>query len=117
MSETYSKALIEKAKNVASKLNIEFEEGVYLGSSGPTYETAAEVKMMMTMGASAVGMSTVPESIVANYLGIKILGISCITNMATGIATKPHSHEEVVEIANQTGERFCKWIAETVKEL
>ena len=117
MSETYSKALIEKAKNVANKLNIEFEEGVYLGSSGPTYETAAEVKMMMTMGASAVGMSTVPESIVANYLGIKILGISCITNMATGIATKPHSHEEVVEIASQTGERFCKWIAETVKEL
>ena len=117
MSETYSKALIEKAKKVANKLNIEFEEGVYLGSSGPTYETAAEVKMMMTMGASAVGMSTVPESIVANYLGIKILGISCITNMATGIATKPHSHEEVVEIANQTGERFCKWISQTVKEL
>ena len=117
MSETYSKELIEKAKRVANRLNIEFEEGVYLGSSGPAYETAAEVKMMMTMGASAVGMSTVPESIVANYLGMKILGISCITNMATGIATKPHSHEEVVEIANKTGERFCKWIAETVKEL
>nr|WP_307775647.1 purine-nucleoside phosphorylase [uncultured Cetobacterium sp.] len=117
MSETYNKALIAKAKEVADRIGIEYREGVYLGSSGPTYETAAEVKMMMTMGASAVGMSTVPESIVANYLGIKILGISCITNMATGIATKPHSHEEVVAIANQTGERFCKWIAETIKEL
>ncbi|MEG0137074.1 purine-nucleoside phosphorylase [Cetobacterium sp.] len=117
MSETYNKGLIEKAKEVAGKLDIEYREGVYLGSSGPAYETAAEVTMMMRMGADAVGMSTVPESIVANYLGIKILGISCITNMATGIATKPHSHEEVVEIANQTGEKFCKWIAETVKEL
>lgn len=117
MSETYSKELIEKAKNVAKTLGIDYEEGVYLGSSGPTYETAAEVKMMMTMGADAVGMSTVPESIIANYLGIKILGISCITNMATGIATKPHAHEDVVEIANQTGNKFCKWIAETIKEL
>ncbi|MGL6168369.1 MAG: purine-nucleoside phosphorylase [Fusobacteriaceae bacterium] len=117
MSETYSKALIEKAKLVANRLNIEFQEGVYCGSTGPTYETRAEVSMMIEMGASAVGMSTVPESIIANYLGIKILGISCITNMATGIATKPHSHEEVVEIANQTGEKFCKWIAETLKDI
>lgn len=117
MSNTYNKDLIEKAKIVAEKLNIKYEEGVYLGSSGPTYETGAEVKMMIAMGADALGMSTVPESIVANYLGIKILGISCITNMATGLATKPHAHEDVVDIANQTGERFCKWIAETIKEL
>lgn len=117
MSEPYNKNLIELAKDVAKKLNIEYKEGIYLGSSGPTYETAAEVKMMMTMGADALGMSTVPEVIVANYLKMKVLGISCITNMATGIATKPHSHQEVVEIANQTGERFCKWVAEIVKEL
>lgn len=117
MSEVYSKDLIKIAKNVAKELNIEYKKGVYLGCTGPTYETAAEIKMMVTMGADAVGMSTVPETTVANYLGLKVLGISCITNMATGIATAPHSHEAVVAIANKTGARFCKWVSEIVKEI
>lgn len=116
LSEPYSLNLIEKAKLVADKLNLKYREGVYLGTTGPTYETAAEIKMMSIMGADAVGMSTVPEVIVGNYLGIKMFGVSCITNMATGIATKPHSHEEVVAIANKTGKNFCDWIASVVKE-
>ncbi|MEG0135054.1 MAG: purine-nucleoside phosphorylase [Cetobacterium sp.] len=114
MTEPYSKDLMNKAKAVAERLGIEYREGVYAGMTGPTYETAAEIKMLSIMDASAVGMSTVPETIVANYLGIKVLGISCITNMATGIATKPHAHEDVVDIAKKTGESFCKWIAETI---
>lgn len=117
MSEPYSLELIALAEKVAKDLNIEYEKGVYLGNSGPTYETAAEVKMMALMGADAVGMSTVPEVIVANYLGLKTLGISCITNMATGIAKKPHSHDEVVNIANRTGEKFCNWVVEIIKLL
>ncbi len=71
--------------------------------------------MAMTLGANAVGMSTVPETIVANYLGMKVLGISCITNMATGIATKAHSHEDVVDVAVKTGKRFCDWVEAIVK--
>lgn len=117
MSEPYSKNLINLAKDTANKLSISYKLGVYLGTTGPTYETKAEVKMMSILGADAIGMSTVPEVIVANYLGIETLGISCITNMATGIATKPHSHKEVVEIANQTGQKFCKWIVEILKNI
>lgn len=115
LSQPYSLELIEKAKEVAENMGIEYEEGVYLGTTGPSYETAAEIKMMALMGADAVGMSTVPEVIVANYLGIEVLGISCITNMATGIAQVAHSHEEVVRIANETGEKFCKWITKTIE--
>lgn len=117
LSEPYSKHLIEKAKQIAETLGIQYKEGVYAGLTGPTYETAAEIRMLSTMGADAVGMSTVPETIVARYLGMNVLGISCITNMATGIATKPHSHTEVVEIARIAGENFCKWIVEIITDL
>lgn len=115
MSEAYSLEMREEAKKIADDLGIAYREGVYMGFTGPTYETAAEVSMAMTMGANAVGMSTVPETIVANYLGMKVLGISCITNMATGIATKAHSHEDVVDVAVKTGKRFCDWVEAIVK--
>jgi purine-nucleoside phosphorylase len=117
MSETYTKRLQELAKKIAEDHGIEYREGVYLGTTGPTYETAAEVRAFTNMGADAIGMSTVPEVIIANYLGMDILGISCITNMATGIAKEAHSHESVVEIAQRTGKDFCRWIAETIKEM
>ena len=88
--------------------------GVYAGLSGPCYETAAEIRYLAHGGADAVGMSTVPEVIAARYLGLEVLGISCITNMATGIATVKHAHEEVVRIANEASERFCAVVAATI---
>lgn len=117
MSTPFSRLLIEKAKNVAEKLGIKYSEGVYLGTPGPSYETVSEIKMMRTLGADAVGMSTVPEVIVGNYLGIKILGISCITNMATGLAKIAHSHEDVVATAVKSETDFCNWIVEIIKEI
>ena len=117
MSAPFSRTLMEKAKSVAEKLGIKYSEGVYLGTTGPSYETVSEIKMMRTLGADAVGMSTVPEVIVGNYLGFKILGISCITNMATGLATVPHSHEDVVATAIKTETDFCNWIVKIIEEI
>ncbi|MFR4986136.1 MAG: purine-nucleoside phosphorylase [Lachnospirales bacterium] len=117
MSEAYSLNFIEKAKNVADSLNISYKEGVYMACTGPNYETAAEIRAFKTLGADAVGMSTVPETIVANYLGLQVLGISCITNMATGIQKFKHSHDRVVETAKKASENFCTWVSNIVKEL
>jgi len=110
MSEPYSKEVGEKARKIAKRIGVEYKEGVYAIFCGPCYETAAEIRAYANLGADAVGMSTVPEVIAANYLGMKVLGISCITNMATGIAKKKHAHEEVVKIANQSSEKLYKWI-------
>ncbi len=110
MSEAYSGELIEKAKAAAEKLGIAYKEGVYAIFSGPCYETAAEIRAYAGLGADAIGMSTVPETIAANYLGMKVFGIACITNMATGIATEKHTHEEVVRIANESSSRLCAWV-------
>ena len=117
MSEAYSKELIKHAKESSNKLNIELKEGVYALYSGPSYETAAEIKAYKTLGADAIGMSTVPEVIVANYLQIKVLGISCITNMATGIAKTKHSHEEVLEVANKASKNLCLLVEDIIKTI
>ena len=110
MTEPYSNILRTKAMHVASTLNIPYKEGVYALFSGPCYETAAEIRAYESLGADAIGMSTVPETIAANYLGMNVLGIACITNMATGIASHKHSHEEVISIANKSSENLCLWI-------
>lgn len=115
MSEPFSKELREKAQKVADELGIETKHGVYTLFQGPYYETAAEIRMFKTAGSDAIGMSTVPETIVANYVGIKTLGIACITNMATGLRTGKHSHEEVVAIAERTSEKLCMWIEKLLK--
>lgn len=107
MSESYSKELINKVKNIA---DIPLQKGVYAFFNGPCYETAAEIRAYKMMGADVVGMSTVPETIVANYMGIKVLGISCITNMATGLAKEKHSHKEVLEVANRSSLNLCNLI-------
>lgn len=107
MSESYSKELISKVKSIS---NIPLQEGVYAFFNGPCYETAAEIRAYKMMGADVVGMSTVPETIVANYMGIKVLGISCITNMATGLAKEKHSHKEVLEVANRSSLNLCNLI-------
>lgn len=117
MTEPYSLDFQEKAKEAAKDINLEYKEGIYAGFMGPYYETAAEIQAFKIQGADAVGMSTVPETIVSNYLGMKTLGISCITNMATGIQQKKHSHEHVVKVANEASLTFCKWLERIVEIL
>lgn len=116
MSEPYSKELRSRAQQVAENAGIEYKEGVYAIFSGPCYETAAEIRAYERLGADAIGMSTVPEVIAANYLGMKVLGISCITNMATGIAKEKHSHEEVVKIANESSSNLCRWMKQLIEQ-
>lgn len=106
MSEPYDAALAQQLRDVASQLGIPLVEGVYGGLLGPSYETPAEVRMLGILGADAVGMSTVPEVIVARTLGMRVAGISCITNLASGISPHPLSHAEVIETTNVVAERF-----------
>jgi purine-nucleoside phosphorylase len=97
MSEAYSRAYREHAKQCARELGIPLREGVYAAVLGPSYETPAEIRYLRAIGADIVGMSTVPEVVAANHMGIGCLGISCVTNMAAGILPKKISHEEVLE--------------------
>lgn len=106
MSDAYSRRLREIAKSVAKEKGIPLQEGVYAGMLGPNYETPAEIVMLRTLGADAVGMSTVSEVIVAAHGGIEVLGISCISNMAAGILDQPLSHAEVMETTEQVKEKF-----------
>jgi purine-nucleoside phosphorylase len=97
MSEVYKKTLVSLAKSCAKDLGFDVRAGVYAAMTGPSYETPAEINMLRVMGADAVGMSTVPEAIVANYCGMDVLGISCITNHAAGVNANVLSHAEVIE--------------------
>ena len=97
MSEAYSRRYRELAKQTARELGIELSEGVYAATSGPSYETPAEIRFLRTIGADLVGMSTVPEVIVANHMNMKVLAISCVTNMAAGVLPQKINHEEVLE--------------------
>lgn len=106
MSAAYTPALRDLLFSVAEKNQIALKQGVYVQLSGPSYETPAEIRMLRTLGADAVGMSTVPEVIVASHMGVRCAGISCITNLAAGIGKKPLSHEEVAETAELARERF-----------
>ena len=117
LTDAYSPRLIALADEAAQALGTNLRRGVYAGVSGPCFETAAEIRYFERGGADAVGMSTVPEVIVARYLGLEVLGISCITNMATGIAKVRHAHEDVMRIANEASERFCTLVAATVRKL
>ncbi|MDA0986359.1 MAG: purine-nucleoside phosphorylase [Bacteroidetes bacterium] len=102
----FSNDLIQLANNIAIKNKLKLQEGVYCWTKGPTYETAAEINMMRILGADAVGMSTIPEVIVAKNYAMEILGISCITNLATGSSTTKLDHKEVTFVANQVKEKF-----------
>ena len=106
MTEVYDRPLRELTKERAAELAIPLREGVYAFFPGPCYETAAEIRAYRALGADAVGMSTVPEATVAHYLGMGVLGIACITNMATGIAAAPHSHGAVLAAAAAAGDTF-----------
>ncbi len=113
MSAAYTLTYREVAKEAASQLDLTLKEGVYMGYSGPTYETPAEIRMSRTMGADAVGMSTVPEVIVAAHSGLKVLGISCITNLAAGMQANLN-HEEVVETTQRVKQSFKALIKEVL---
>jgi purine-nucleoside phosphorylase len=118
MTEAYSQRLRALAKQAAHDEGITIGEGVYLAVSGPSFETPAEIRAFRTMGATLVGMSTVPETIVARHMGMEVLGISCVTNKAAGLNSKPLSHEEVFETGRLVErrlagvvERLVVWIA------
>lgn len=113
----FDEKLLQHAKDTASELKIPVKEGVYCWTKGPTYETAAEIRMMHKLGADAVGMSTVPEVMTAVHHGIKVLGISCITNMATGITGEKLSHDEVTETANLVKNNFTTLVSEIIVEM
>ena len=106
MSEPYYRPFRDAAQDIAENMNVSLRKGVLAAGTGPTYETAAEVRMLQTLGADAVCMSTVPEVIAGIHGGLKIMGISCITNMATGLSDQPLSHEEVETTASRVRETF-----------
>ncbi|WP_188206072.1 purine-nucleoside phosphorylase [Alkalibacillus aidingensis] len=117
MSQAYDRDLINQAKEAANQLGINVQQGVYVGNTGPIYETGSEVKMLRTLGGDAVGMSTVPEVIVANHAGMKVLGISCISNMAAGILDQPLSHDEVIETTEKVREQFIQLVKKTLETI
>lgn len=117
LSEAYSKELRQSAKEIAKRLNIQVREGVYFGNTGPIYETPAEIRMVRILGGDAVGMSTVPEVIVARHSGLRVLGISCISNMAAGILDQPLTHDEVIETTERVKANFLLYIKEIVKNI
>ncbi|WP_078380104.1 purine-nucleoside phosphorylase [Sutcliffiella halmapala] len=115
MSEAYSKDLRNLAKSTAEQLGIKVQEGVYVGNTGPSYETPAEVRMLRILGGDAVGMSTVPEVIIARHSGLKVLGISCISNMAAGILDQPLTHDEVMETTEMVKANFLQFVKTIIK--
>ncbi len=117
MTEIYTKDLRDKIINVSKKNSIDIKNGVYLQLTGPNFESPAEIKMAAVLGADAVGMSTACEAIVARHMGMKICGISCITNMAAGISENPLTHEEVSETADRVAPDFKKLIRESIIEI
>ncbi len=114
MTRAYSRDLVALAKATAKGMGITLHEGIYLGYSGPSFETPAEIRMFKQLGASVVGMSTVPEAIVASHCRMNLLAISCVTNLAAGILDVPLTGEEVIEVANQAGKKFTGLLAEIV---
>ena len=117
MSMAYNAKYIDVVRDVSKSLNLNIREGIYAMMSGPTYETPAEIRMLHTLGADAVGMSTVPEVIVANHSQIKVIGISCLTNMASGILKQPLNHHEVMETSKKVQDNFIKLMKGIIKEI
>lgn len=110
MTRAYNEDLRNMAETVAKDLDISIQKGIYIAVHGPSYETPAEIKYFRKIGADAVGMSTVPEVIVANHMDLEVLGISCITNMAAGVLPEPLNHEDVMEIAEKAKPDFIKLV-------
>ena len=114
MTAVYSPELQELVVDEAKAIGVEVRRGIYGALSGPSYETPAEIHLLRTLGADAVGMSTVPEAIVARHMGLEVLGISCITNMAAGISDEPISHEEVMATGDRVRETFAELLRRVI---
>lgn len=117
MTEAYSKRLRALAQTAAEEEGFALEEGIYLAVSGPSFETPAEIRAFRTLGATLVGMSTVPETIVARHMGLDVLGISCITNLAAGLGATPLSHEEVFEAGRKIERQLARLLERLVPRL
>jgi len=117
MTEAYSKRLRALAHEAAGAEGFPLEEGVYLAVSGPSYETPAEIRAFRNLGATLVGMSTVPETIVARHMGMEVLGLSCVTNLAAGLGATQLSHEEVFEIGRQVEQRLARLLERIVPNM
>ncbi|MBU5669175.1 purine-nucleoside phosphorylase [Peptoniphilus sp. MSJ-1] len=117
MTNLYDRDLVELAEKAGKDLNVKTQKGVYMYFTGPSYETAAEVRMARILGADAAGMSTVPEVIIARHRGLKILGISTITNMGTGVLDKPLDHTEVVEVGKEVSGKFTDLLNKIIEDM
>jgi purine-nucleoside phosphorylase len=117
MSKPYDQELLALARRVAKGQKLSLDEGVYAAELGPSYETRAEVKMLQKLGADAVGMSTVPEVLVARAIGMRVLGLSCITNLACGLSDEPITHEEVLETTARVGAQMQRLVRGIVEQL
>jgi purine-nucleoside phosphorylase len=117
MTEAYDPSLRQIAREVGKEIGLPLKEGVYLALSGPTYETPAEIRALRILGADAVGMSTVPEVIAMAHMGIPVLGISCITNMAAGILNQKLTHQEVMDTTQRVGKQFVDLVLGVVRKL
>ncbi|MGV8145037.1 MAG: purine-nucleoside phosphorylase [Alkaliphilus sp.] len=117
MSNAYNKDLVKVAEEVAELIRMKIRKGTYTFMSGPTYETPAEIRMIKFLGGDAVGMSTVPEVMVAIHSGMKVLGISCISNMAAGILNQPLNHEEVIETTQAVKAQFISYIKQILLKI
>lgn len=115
MSEVYDRELREIIRQAARNTGISLQQGVYVQLTGPSYETPAEIRMCRAWGADAVGMSTACEAMAARHMGLKICGISCITNLASGMSNKPLDHKEVQETADRVAKEFRKLVTETIR--
>ena len=115
MSSVYDKELQQKIEKTAADNRIPLKKGVYVQLTGPSFESPAEIKMLRTLGADAVGMSTVVEAIAANHMGMRVCGISCVANLAAGMTDNPLTHEEVQEAANQAAPLFRELITRSIK--
>ena len=117
MSKVYDKELQEIIRSTAREQAVYLQEGVYAQLTGPSFESPADIRMMRVLGADAVGMSTVVEAIAANHMGMRICGVSCISNLAAGMTEKPLTHEEVQEAADMAAPNFTELVTESVKKM
>mgnify|MGYP002672434401 FL=1 len=117
MSNIYDRDLRKTVRDTAASLGIKLQEGVYIQLTGPNYESPAEIRMVRTLGADAVGMSTACEAIAANHCGLKTVGISCVSNLACGMTDKPLSHAEVQETADKAAPLFRRLVTESIKNI